>query len=70
MLESRELITRKIDMLPINVVYRNMAQANFAAAEASIAFFASVIAWFCTLAASTSTAIHRSQAREDRVRAR
>lgn len=51
---DRELITRKIEMLPINVVYRNMAQVNFAAAEVGVASVVVAVTWLCALFVSAA----------------
>jgi hypothetical protein len=38
-------IVGRIEALPISVVNRNLAKANFAASEASIKRFADALAW-------------------------
>ena len=54
MLSSRDpIIVRKIDMLPISIVNRNLAHANYAAAEGSVASVARVVAWLRAFVAST-----------------
>jgi len=49
MVSSHDTFVCKIEMLPINVVYRNMAQANFIVAEAHVAIVAVAVAWLCAL---------------------
>ena len=56
-------IVRKIEMLPINLVHRNMAQANLAAAEAFVAHVARAFAWFFAFWSYTVTVSERSDVR-------
>jgi hypothetical protein len=56
MLSSRDpIMVRKIDMLPISIVDRNLAHANYAAAEAIVARVARAVAWLRAFVASTHT---------------
>ena len=56
------VIARRIDMLPISIVNRSLAHANYAAAEASVARVARAVAWLCAFVAST-----RAQNRMERL---
>ena len=53
MLNLRDSIARKIEMLPISNVKRDMAQANFAAAEESVDRVARLVKWLGSGVAST-----------------
>ena len=61
MLHHLDSIARKIEMLPIVSVKRDMAQANFTAAEESVDRIARLVAWLTSGVASTS-ALDRAQA--------
>jgi len=61
MLHHLNSIAMKIEMLPIVRVNREMAQANFAAAEDSLDHIASLVAWLRSDATSTG-ALDRAQA--------
>ena len=61
MLHYLDSIARKIEMLPIVRVKRDMAQANFAAAEESLDRSARLVAWLRSGVTSTS-ALDRAQA--------
>jgi hypothetical protein len=54
MLNSNDSIASKIERLPINIINRNMAQANYAAAEASVVSVARAVAWLLACFASAS----------------
>jgi len=49
MFNSADSMARKIEMLPINDVNRNMAQANYLAAEATVARIVRAVAWLCAV---------------------
>ena len=61
MLHHLDSIARKIEMLPIVRVKRDMAQANFAAAEEGLDRIAHLVAWLRSGVTSTSD-LDRAQA--------
>ena len=61
MLHHLNTIAQKIEMLPIDRVKRDMAQANFAAAEESLDNIARLVLWLRSDATSTG-ALDRAQA--------
>jgi hypothetical protein len=52
--DRRDPISSKIEALPINIVNRNMAQANYVAAEAWVTSAARSFAWLCSSIAWTT----------------
>jgi hypothetical protein len=53
LLNHADSIDRKIEKLPISVVNRDIAQANFAAAEGSIDRIAHALTWIRSFVAAT-----------------
>ena len=56
-LNHRDELARRIEKLPIGHVNRNMAQANFAAAEAGLDHIAHALAWIRAIVVSMSAEI-------------
>ncbi len=57
MFNRRDSLARRIEKLPINTVKRNVAQANFAATEATVDHIARAITWVRSFVAPTSAVI-------------
>jgi hypothetical protein len=60
LLTDADSIDRKIEKLRIGVLNRNLAQANFAAAEASVDRIARVLTWIRSFIAATPRDEHQA----------
>jgi phage-related minor tail protein len=57
MRNRRDSLARRIEKLPINTVKQDLAQANFAAAEAAVDHIARAVTWVRSFVAPTSAVI-------------